>query len=204
MKKNVYLLCKLRLEREIYSAVLKEAKFRVFLPEGIDKEGACPIPKFRKNSIIIADLSISKIKELVQVQTLPGELDLIAIGPVSNLPLIVDFFRSGGKGFISYNNSLSEFVSCVQTVASGQGKYITAEIKNLLTQDSINNEKSRLTKREIEIFRLIKEGLSSREIATTLSINYRTVEAHRYRIMSKYHTKNTASLVNLMHQRISA
>ena len=43
----------------------------------------------------------------------------------------------------------------------------------------------RLTPREKEIFRLVADGMTSKEIARILQISHRTVEAHRFRIMQK-------------------
>jgi DNA-binding NarL/FixJ family response regulator len=45
---------------------------------------------------------------------------------------------------------------------------------------------------------LIKEGLSSKEIARSLDISLKTVEVHRYNILRKLKLKNTASLVNFI------
>lgn len=57
---------------------------------------------------------------------------------------------------------------------------------------------SMLSKREIEVVQLIKEGLSSKEIARSLDISLKTVEVHRYNILRKLKLKNTASLVNFI------
>jgi DNA-binding NarL/FixJ family response regulator len=55
-----------------------------------------------------------------------------------------------------------------------------------------------LTQREVDIVQLIKEGLSSREIAKKLDISLKTVEVHRYNILRKMNLKNTAALVNFI------
>ncbi|HRF18592.1 MAG TPA: LuxR C-terminal-related transcriptional regulator, partial [Chitinophagaceae bacterium] len=55
-----------------------------------------------------------------------------------------------------------------------------------------------LSRRELDIVKLIKEGLSSREIAVRLDISLKTVEVHRYNILKKLNLKNTAALVNFI------
>ena len=52
-----------------------------------------------------------------------------------------------------------------------------------------------LTKREIEILKLIASGYSNQEIANILYISYNTVDTHRKNIMHKLSIKNTAGLV---------
>jgi DNA-binding NarL/FixJ family response regulator len=55
-----------------------------------------------------------------------------------------------------------------------------------------------LSLREIEIIKLIKEGLSSKEIAAKLNLSYRTVEVHRHNILKKLKLNNTAALINFI------
>src|SRR5580698_3730290 len=55
-----------------------------------------------------------------------------------------------------------------------------------------------LTEREMQIINFIKEGLSSKEIATSLNISLKTVEVHRHNILKKLKLKNSASLVNFI------
>lgn len=56
---------------------------------------------------------------------------------------------------------------------------------------------ARLTKREVEVFRLIAEGKSTKQLAANLGIAFRTAVCHRYRIFQKLRIHETASLVRL-------
>ncbi len=51
-----------------------------------------------------------------------------------------------------------------------------------------------LTRREREVFSLISEGKTSKEIAITLGMSHRTVEVHRSRLLKKFRAANTAGL----------
>jgi DNA-binding NarL/FixJ family response regulator len=53
-----------------------------------------------------------------------------------------------------------------------------------------------LSMREMQIIDLIKQGLSSKEIAANACIAVKTVEVHRYNILRKLQLKNSAALVN--------
>lgn len=48
-----------------------------------------------------------------------------------------------------------------------------------------------LTKRQLQIVKLIAKGMSSREIAEQLGLSNRTVEVHRYNILRKTKSKNS-------------
>jgi len=51
-----------------------------------------------------------------------------------------------------------------------------------------------LTRREREVFSLLGEGKTSKEIARALELSYRTVEVHRARLLKKFGVSNTAGL----------
>ena len=86
----------------------------------------------------------------------------------------------------------------IKSVMEGQ-KYICAEIqKNITNQmlvDEDDNKLSTLTEREIEIIKLIKNGMTNKEIAEQLFLSPRTVETHRARILKKLGLKNSLSLI---------
>jgi DNA-binding NarL/FixJ family response regulator len=54
---------------------------------------------------------------------------------------------------------------------------------------------SPLSPREREVLQLVAEGKTTKEVAATLFISFKTVESHRQRIMSKLDLHETASLV---------
>jgi len=56
----------------------------------------------------------------------------------------------------------------------------------------------RLTPRENEILHLVVEGLSSKEIAAKLNVSFKTVEAHRAKIMRKMEAESVAQLVRMV------
>jgi len=111
-------------------------------------------------------------------------------------------FQMGAKGYVTKNSSRDEFVNAILDVNAGN-KFICEEIKNIVAQQELDDDgghpdMNMLSKREIEVVQLIKEGLSSKEIARSLDISLKTVEVHRYNILRKLKLKNTASLVNFI------
>lgn len=110
--------------------------------------------------------------------------------------------RMGAVGYVTKNSTNDELIDAIREVAKGK-KYICREVTGLMSGDypataedspDINN----LSKREIEIVQFIKKGKSSKEIAETLELSLRTVEAHRYNILHKLKLRNTASLINFI------
>ena len=59
-----------------------------------------------------------------------------------------------------------------------------------------DDKKKELTFKEIEIVKLIAEGLTSQEIGDKLFISKRTVETHRHNILKKLDLPNAAQLIS--------
>lgn len=106
--------------------------------------------------------------------------------------------RNGATGYVTKNSSKVEMYDAIRAVMKGE-KYICAEIQRNITNqmlvDEDDNKLSKLTEREIEIIKLIKNGSTNKEIAESLFLSPRTVETHRARILKKLDLKNSLSLV---------
>jgi len=108
-------------------------------------------------------------------------------------------------GYVTKNSSKDEMIAAIIEVSEGK-KYICEEVKNILAQqemeeNSEGGDMNNLSRREIDIIKLIKEGHSSKEIALKLDISLKTVEVHRYNILKKLRLKNTAALVNFINAK---
>lgn len=69
-------------------------------------------------------------------------------------------------------------------------------VKNIKKGEEISEKKPRnLTRREVQILKLISEGLTNKQIADGLFISVRTVETHKNNIMQKLKLKNTVELI---------
>ena len=112
----------------------------------------------------------------------------------------------GAMGYVTKNSSKDEMIAAIVEVHNGR-KYICEEVKNILAQQELEEDGTGepdmniLSRRELEIVKLIREGASSKEIAVSLDISLKTVEVHRYNILKKLNLKNTASLVNFINRQ---
>ena len=112
--------------------------------------------------------------------------------------------QKGAMGYITKNASQTEICTAITQVYEGQ-KYLSNEIKNKIADQMMHTEDAEqgiqsLSKREMEIIKLIKNGDTSKEIAEKLFISNRTAEVHRYNILKKLNLKNSAALVSYINQ----
>ena len=108
--------------------------------------------------------------------------------------------QMGAMGYVTKNSSKDELMASIVEVNNGK-KYICDEVKNILAHQELEDEggppdMNVLSRRQIDVVKLIKEGLTSKEIALQLDITVKTVEVHRYNILNKLNLKNTAALVS--------
>lgn len=109
----------------------------------------------------------------------------------------------GAQGFLLKNSDQEELVKAIRQVLNGelcfpedilQGKKTTKE-ESFTIRPSDAVLISQLTEREIEILRLIADGLSNKEIGDKLFISHRTVDTHRTNLMKKLDAHNIAALI---------
>jgi two-component system response regulator NreC len=68
-------------------------------------------------------------------------------------------------------------------------------LRELQSKPKKKDDINLLTKREIEILKLVVEGLSNTEIASKLFLSIKTIETHKFNIMQKLQLKNSIELV---------
>ena len=111
--------------------------------------------------------------------------------------------RNGAMGYVTKNSSKQEMYDAIRAVMNGE-KFICSEIQRNITNQLLvekeDNKLSKLTEREIEIIKLIKNGSTNKEIAETLFLSPRTVETHRARILKKLGLKNSLTLVKYFNE----
>jgi len=108
---------------------------------------------------------------------------------------------SGAHGYLLKDAGTKEMIKAIRTIYNGETFYSNIIMQSIISQlmDKKKAKKDttgkKLTKREVQVLKLIAEEKSNKEIADTLFISTRTVDAHRRNLLDKLQAKNTASLV---------
>ena len=121
---------------------------------------------------------------------------------------VARMLEAGASGYVLKNAAIMEITYAIRTVAAGHPFLGTKIGLNMLykavaqshrdTQDAANGPAGAdLTARELEVLKLIAEGLTNGEIAEKLFASKRTVETHRQNIIAKTQAKNTAAPIRL-------
>jgi DNA-binding NarL/FixJ family response regulator len=108
--------------------------------------------------------------------------------------------RAGARGYIMKQASAEHLLAAIRTVLRGE-IHLSQDLSSALLKSIVSqrqqtvNSLDRLSDRELEIFRLLGEGYTTREIATSLSISAKTVESHRGNIRQKLKLSSGAELM---------
>ena len=152
--------------------------------------------------IVLLDINMAPIdgfEILKLISKISPKSKVITVTMHNQTALVRKMMNGGAKGYITKNSSAQEFLQGVEIVMEG-GQYLCKEVRNALATQMLVGERSKidlLTRREIEIMKLLREGLSSKEIAAKLSLTPKTVEVHRYNILKKLDVKNTIAAIEL-------
>jgi len=113
--------------------------------------------------------------------------------------LIKQLIQLKVDGYILKSDDSEEWKQAVKSILRGK-KHFSSSITLKLTEDHVNEKKiidelALLTAREIEVLKLISQGLSNKQIGERLFISHRTVDNHRTNLMDKLDIHNVAGLV---------
>jgi len=185
-----------------------DPRFKV-IGETSDGNTAVDTCKSLDPDIVLMDINMSSMNGFDATKLIRKQCPRTKVIGVSmhSMPVYAKkMLQSGAFGYITKNSSKDELISGILEVYNG-GTYICDEVKNILTKQEFGAEDAEggkglnsLSKREIDIVQLIKDGFSSKEIADRLEISLKTVEVHRYNILKKLDLKNTAALVNFINR----
>ncbi|MCL2511644.1 MAG: response regulator transcription factor, partial [Bacteroidales bacterium] len=104
------------------------------------------------------------------------------------------------KGYLSKDTTRAELLEAIYTLRNGFD-YYGKSITNILLRGYLNQTSSKeeeqpeLSAREIEVLRLLGDGMTNQEIADKLFVSIRTVESHKSNIMRKINLRTTVDLV---------
>jgi DNA-binding NarL/FixJ family response regulator len=121
---------------------------------------------------------------------------------------LVEGMEVGGNGYVLKDCPAPQLLAAIRDVNRG-GSYLSPRMLSQLVDDFRSRVKSSarmprfatLTAREKEVLKMLAEGQSVKEIACSLNLSVKTVEAHKFNLMRKLDIHNKAQLVQYAIQK---
>jgi DNA-binding NarL/FixJ family response regulator len=197
-----------KLIRDSWSFILNSDPRFLVVGETSSGSEAVEIAREKKPNIILMDVNMTPVNGFdatKQIHKTSPDSKIIAVSMHTMPAYAKRMLQLGAMGYVTKNSSKEEMITAIVEVNSGR-KYICQEVKTILAEQELDEktetaDMNNLSRRELDIIKLIKEGLSSKEIALQLDISLKTVEVHRYNILKKLKLKNTAALVNFINTK---
>jgi NarL family two-component system response regulator LiaR len=144
--------------------------------------------------IVLMDLvmpGMDGIEATAQVGTISPSTRVIVLTSFADDERVFPAIRAGAAGYLLKDVTPADLVSAIRAVHAGE-TYLHPDITKRLVDQFASPTSPRptpdeLTPRELEVLRLIAQGMSNSEIAQALAISAKTVKTHVSNILGKLH-----------------
>lgn len=156
-----------------------------------------------KPDVMVVNIRMPKLDGIGIAQRLQKVSPLTRLVYMSrrhNELLMREAFTAGARAYLLQDCDFKELVFAIRKVAAGD-YYLTGPAGRDMVMEYVNpsertpQEKGMLTRREVELCRLLSDGYSTKEAAARLNISVKTAETHRSAIMKKLQAKNVTDIV---------
>jgi len=153
--------------------------------------------------VIVVDISmplLNGIEAVRQIKNVDSHVKVVFLTMNPDVTYAIRAFEAGASGYVLKHSASSELITAINEAVKGK-TYVTPMIAGELMQayqGGVHQQPGKapqLTQRQREILQLLTEGYSAKEIAHMLNISPRTVEFHKYNLMSKLNLKSVSALV---------
>jgi DNA-binding NarL/FixJ family response regulator len=129
-------------------------------------------------------------------------IGVVILSMHSDEPYVLQALQAGARAYLLKDSADVDLIRGVSAAASGKSFFSPAVARVMLddylrhlSQKGIVDRYDSLSEREREVFQLIAERRSNKEIADLLSVSPSTIETHRAHILQKLDVHSTADIV---------
>lgn len=159
--------------------------------------------------VAILDLSMPRLSGLEVVRRIHEALPqtrVLVLTVHEEEEYVLPLVRAGAAGYLLKDTAVAELLAAVRALRAGQGYFCPQAARALADhyQDpkgTLDDPYGALSPREREVFHLVVDGRTTKEVARALGISVKTADNHRYRLMEKLGLHNTAELVRYAARR---
>jgi len=152
--------------------------------------------------LVLVDISLKNgngIELLKRIRTYDSTIKMLVVSGFQESLYAERACRAGAMGFLNKQESSVKLIEAIRTVLAGERFLSPAMTRRLINQSLGVRDKTKspiesLSNRELEIFRMIGEGLTSGAIAERLLLSPYTIDTHRENIKRKLDISNATEL----------
>ncbi len=161
--------------------------------------------------ILLLDIAmpgLGGLETTLELKKVAPEVKILILTQYANKEYLFRFLKAGVSGYVLKRAAGSDLISAIKAVHQG-GTFIHPDMAPAVIEGYLGGSRpaeeedpyEKLTDREKQVFKLVAEGKTNKEIAEMLSISVKTAMAHRAHVSEKLGIHNKAELVKLALQR---
>jgi NarL family two-component system response regulator LiaR len=157
-----------------------------------------------KPDVILMDLMMPVMDGVAATQAIKKQnpqIQIVALTSFQEDELVQNALKAGAVGYLMKNVTARELASAIKAAKDGKMTLSPEAAQALVRANQQAAETETLTEREVEVLKLMVDGLNNAEIAERLVISLSTVKYHISNILMKLGVDNRVSAVSLALQR---
>lgn len=156
---------------------------------------AISLAREKNPDVILMDINMPQtngLQAISQLKTEKHPSKIIVLTLHEDREYLFKTLQMGAEGYVLKDAESNVLIEAIRSVYNGEPyiqqnmtKELVKELNRMATYDNIKNDENSLTTREIEVLKLIAEGMINKEIAKQLFISEKTVKNHVSNIFRK-------------------
>ncbi|OIN51490.1 response regulator [Pseudomonas costantinii] len=158
-----------------------------------------------KPNMVILDIGLEKMDGLTVLKRISREkLDTRVLVYTSQMKetFAARCLQAGASGFVSKSEPITQLIKAIETIADGYMLFPRNAMPLFagIVSPGPSGDLENLTDREMQVLKLLAEGLSNRDIATKLNLSSKTVSGHKVNLLMKLSVASVVDLANIAKQ----
>lgn len=185
--------------------VLEEQKDFEVVGEGASGRDAVALAESLKPDVAVLDITmpvLNGIDAARQITDRMPEVAVVILSMHADETFVLRALKSGARGYVLKDSRDTDLTSAIRLVREGKS-YFSPAVSRVLVEDYVRHLRDQeaddsyelLSSREREVFQLVAEGKSNKEIAAVLGVSPYTVESHRSNILGKLNLHSVPELI---------
>ncbi len=184
-------------------AILEEIEDVMVVAEAADGQQALALVESHRPNVLVTDISMPILDGVELASRVPAASPttrVLVLSMHADRPYATKAMAAGAAGYLLKDAGLDELEKALRAVANGES-YLSPAISTHVLADYTRLAKaeatptSPLTPRQLEVLRLVVEGLPTKTIARRLEISVKTAETHRSQLMDRLDIHDVPGLV---------
>jgi len=203
MEKRIVIIDDHPIVRRGFAQLINREADLTVVGEAEDHLSAQTVISETKPDLALVDLTLKESDGLELIKTINAQYPQVKTMVISlhdERVYAERALRAGAKGYIMKSEATENVMTAIRTVLKGS-MYLSDDMQErMLSQFAGNSKKETspidvLSDREFEVFRMVGDGLETREIAKRLTLSVKTIETYKSHLKTKLDLHSSTELI---------